>query len=90
MRVVGLEVPPYDPEMAAALVRGQDWARLLHPESELPVQRTPGKGLAFIFFPGNEQYREPVRIAHPGGTDGEVSTPTGKHLFYTYVIPPEK
>jgi hypothetical protein len=46
------------------------------------------KGLAFLFFPGNEQYRELSHDFFPGGTDGEVTTRPGKHLFYTYVLAP--
>ncbi len=47
-----------------------------------------GKGLAFLFFPGNEQYREMVRQRYPGGTEGEVRNPVGRHVFYTYVVEP--
>ena len=42
-----------------------------NPRQELPLSPMSGKGLAFLFFPGNEQYREMVRQRYPGGTEGE-------------------
>jgi hypothetical protein len=48
------------------------------------------KGLAFLFFPGNEQYKQTTHELFPGGKHGEVTSRRGKHLFYTYVLtPPE-
>jgi hypothetical protein len=48
------------------------------------------KGVAFLFFPGNEQYQKTRRELFPGGENGEVRSQRGKHLFYTYVLtPPE-
>ena len=58
------------------------------PGSILLVARPPGKGLAFIFMPGGEQHRDLVRRAHPGGIEGEVRSRVGRHLFYTYTLPP--
>jgi hypothetical protein len=46
--------------------------------------------MAFLFFPGNEQYQQTTHELFPGGEDGEVTTRRGKHLFYTYVLPPPR
>ncbi len=59
---------------------------LTNPEAQLPSITAGTKGLAFLFFPGNEQYRELAHNLYPGGVDGEVATKRGKHLFYTYVL----
>ena len=56
------------------------------PTADLRSITAGSKGLAFLFFPGNEQYRELTHKLYPGGVDGEVTTKSGKHLFYTYVI----
>jgi len=61
---------------------------LNNPPAELPSIAVEKNGLAFLFFAGNEQYRELVHKLYPGGADGEVTTKSGKHLFYTYVITP--
>jgi len=54
------------------------------------VHNSDNKGVAFLFFPGNEQYQKTRRELFPGGKDGEVTSRRGKHLFYTYVLtPPE-
>jgi hypothetical protein len=46
--------------------------------------------VAFLFFPGNEQYQQTTRELFPGGKNGEVTSRRGKHFFYTYVLaPPE-
>jgi hypothetical protein len=46
--------------------------------------------MAFLFFPGNEQYQQTTHELFSGGKDGEVTSRRGKHLFYTYVLtPPE-
>jgi hypothetical protein len=85
---VGRGSPPYDPLTTRYLVADQEWTMLTNPAAELPAITADNKGLAFLFFPGNEQYRELTRKVYPGGVDGEVTTRRGKHLFYTYVFPP--
>ena len=72
------------------LVGGQDYASLADPERELPVEMPGGKGLVFIFMPGGEDYRALVREAHPGGKDGELHSPSGRHLFFTYILTREE
>ena len=41
------------------------------------------KRVAFLFFPGNEQYQQTTHELFPGGKHGEVTSRHGKHLFYT-------
>ncbi len=85
---VGQRSPPYDPTTTRYLVADQEWTMLTNPVVELPSITPGSKGLAFLFFPGNEQYRGLTRKLYPGGVDGEVATKQGKHLFYTYVLTP--
>ena len=63
---------------------------LPNPGADLPSITAGGKGLAFLFFPGNEQFRELAHNLCPGGIDGEVTIKRGKRLFYTYVITPKQ
>jgi hypothetical protein len=57
---------------------------------ELSSITRDNKGVAFLFFPGNEQYEQTTRELFPGGKHGEVTSRHGRHLFYTYVLsPPE-
>jgi 4-amino-4-deoxy-L-arabinose transferase-like glycosyltransferase len=83
---VGQRLPPYDHVITRYLVTGQQWTMLSNPEAQLPSIAVESKGLAFVFFPGNEQYRELAHNLYPGGVNGEVTTKRGKHLFYTYVL----
>ena len=87
---VGQKPPPYDPVTTRYLVADQDWTAVTNPPAELPSITAGNKGLAFFFFPGNEQYRELTRRMYPGGVDGEVATKNGKHVFCTYVITPKQ
>ncbi len=85
---VGQSPWPYDPVTTRYLVPGQHWMLLRDPATELPSINRDNKGMAFLFFPGNEQYRKLAHDLFPGGTDGEVKTRPGNHLFYTYVLTP--
>jgi len=85
---VGQSSWPYDPGTTRYLVREQKWTLLTNPEAELASITRDIKGVAFLFFPGNEQYQETTRKLFPGGKDCEVTTQHGKHLFYTYVLLP--
>jgi 4-amino-4-deoxy-L-arabinose transferase-like glycosyltransferase len=87
---VGRSSSPYDPITTRYLVTDQEWSMLTNPAAELPSVSAESTGLAFLFFPGNEQHKELVRKLRPGGTDGEVTTKRGKHLFYTYVVSPKE
>ena len=87
---VGQSSWPYDPVTTRYLVREQKWTLLTNPATELASITRDDKGVAFLFFPGNEQYQQTTHELFPGGKDGEVTSRRGKHLFYTYVLtPPE-
>ena len=77
---------PYDSEITRYLVQGQEYIPTYDPESQSPLTSRGGKRLAFLFFPGSEQYRELIRQHYPGGTTGEVRNRRGRHVFYTYVV----
>jgi hypothetical protein len=85
---IGQSSWPYDPATTRYLVKEQKWTLLTNPAEELASITRDNKGLAFLFFPGNEQYRETTHEFFPGGKNGEVTTPRGKHRFYTYVLTP--
>lgn len=85
---VGQSPWPYDPIVTRYLVPRQKWTLLTNPTVELASINPDGKGLAFLFSPGNEQYRKLAHELFPSGKDGEVTTRLGKHLFYTYVLTP--
>ena len=85
---VGQSSWPYDPETTRYLVKDQKWTLLTNPDRELASITRDNKGVAFLFFPGNEQYQQTTRELFHGGKNGEVTSRRGKHLFYTYVLPP--
>ena len=88
--VVGRSPYPYDPETTRYLVQGQEYIPASDPQQDqFSLGPSAGKGLVFLFFPGNEQYREIIRERYPGGIDGDVRNPVGKHLLHTYVVKPE-
>jgi len=79
---------PYDSEITRYLVNGQEYIPNYNPEAG-SLTPTPGKGIAFLFFPGSEQYQEKIRERYPGGKAADVRNPVGRHVFYAYVIEPE-
>ena len=87
---VGQSSWPYDPVTTRYLVSEEKWTLLTNPATELASITRDDKGVAFLFFPGNEQYQQTTHELFPGGKHGEVTSRHGKHLFYTYVLtPPE-
>ena len=71
-------------------MKEQKWTLLTNPATELVFITRDNKGVAFLFFPGNEQYQRMTHELFPGGKDGEVTSQHGKPLFYTYLLkPPE-
>jgi hypothetical protein len=87
--MVGPSPAPYDAATTYYLLgTGADVVKVAESESQLATVQAPGKGLAFIFFPGNEQYMTAVHERWPGGTDGQVISPSGRLIFYTYEVPP--
>ena len=87
---VGQSPWPYDPVTTQYLVREQKWRGLTNPATELASITRDNKGVAFLFFAGNEQYEQNAHELFPGGKHGEVTSRHGKHLFYTYVLPPSE
>jgi hypothetical protein len=85
---VGQSPWPYDPVTTRYLMREQKWMLLTNPAKDLASITRDNKGVAFLFFPGNEHYQQMTRERFPGGKNGEVTSRRGKHLFYTYVLPP--
>jgi 4-amino-4-deoxy-L-arabinose transferase-like glycosyltransferase len=85
---VGQSPWPYDPGTTRYLMRDQEWSLLSNPTTELATITRDNKGLSFLFFPGNEQYEQTTHELFPGGNYSEVTSRRGKHLFYTYVLPP--
>jgi hypothetical protein len=85
---VGQSTWPYDPETTRYLVREQKWILLTNPATDLASITRDDKGVAFLFFPGNEQYQKTTHELFPGGNNGEVTNRNGRHLFYTYVLTP--
>jgi hypothetical protein len=83
---VGRMSSPYDPATTRYLVSDQKWTLLMNPAAELLSINPENNGVAFLSFPGNEQYRQLTHNLYPGGVNGEVMTKRGKHLFYTYVL----
>jgi 4-amino-4-deoxy-L-arabinose transferase-like glycosyltransferase len=84
---VGRSPWPYDPVTTRFLVGEQKWTQLTNPATELASITRNNEGVAFLFFAGNEQYEKTTRELFPGGKRGEVTSPRGKHLFDTYVLP---
>ncbi|PYS67348.1 MAG: hypothetical protein DMF73_19560 [Acidobacteria bacterium] len=68
---------------------GQEYITIRDPLGQLSLDHVTAKGLAFLFFPGSEQYREIIRERYPGGMEEEVRNPVGRHVFYAYVIKPQ-
>ena len=87
--VVGQSPYPYDAEITRYLVPGQECIMIRDPLNELSLDRVADRGLAFLFFPGSEQYRDLIRKHYPRGMEGETHNPVGRHVFYTYVVKPE-
>jgi hypothetical protein len=85
---VGRSPWPYDPVTTRYLMRDQEWSLLSNPTTELATITRDNKGLSFLFFPGNQQYEQTTHELFPGGNYSEVTSRRGKHLFYTYVLPP--
>lgn len=86
--IVGTLSSPYDPVTTRYLVPNQKWTILQNPAAEIPTINAGNKGLAFLFFPGNEQYRELIHKLCPGGRDDDATTKRGRHLFYAYLLTP--
>jgi hypothetical protein len=86
--IVGQSTQPYDAATTYYLMgTSGDVTNLPSPDTGLSSVQPGSRGIAFIFFPGNEQYMSAVRERWPGGTDGQVVSKSGKPLFVTYQVP---
>jgi hypothetical protein len=86
---VGQSAQPYDPATTYYLMGPDaDVVNVANPDAELATVQGQGKKLAFIFFPGGEQYIAVVRERWPGGIEGDVNSPARKLMFYTYELNP--
>src|SRR5262249_47364313 len=88
--IVGRSPWLYDPITTRYLVGDEKWTQLTNPAMELASITRDNKGMAFLFFSGNEQYQQRAYQLFPDGRFGEVTTRRGKHLFYTYVVAPPR
>lgn len=88
--IIGRSPWPYDSVTTRYLVGEQKSVPLTNPATELASITRDNKGLAFLFFQGNEQYEHMTHEIFPGGKHGNVTTRRGKHLFYTYVLAPSR
>jgi 4-amino-4-deoxy-L-arabinose transferase-like glycosyltransferase len=86
--IVGQSGEPYDAATTYYLMgTNADVIRATNPDADLAALQPGDKGIAFIFFPGNEQYEQQVRGLWPGGTDGQVKSASSQVLFSTYEVP---
>jgi hypothetical protein len=90
---MGRSSQPYDATTTYYLMGARaDVVNVTNPDTDLSSLRPDSKGVAFVFFPGNEQYQPAVRDRWPHGMEGQVKSKNQQLLFYTYVsyAPPEK
>jgi len=91
--IMGRPSQPYDATTTYYLMGARaDVVNVTNPDTDLSSLRPDSKGVAFVFFPGNEQYQPAVRDRWPHGMEGQVKSKSQQLLFYTYVsyAPPEK
>jgi hypothetical protein len=86
--IVGQSGQPYDAATTYYLMgTSGDVINVPTPDTGLSSVQADSRGIAFIFFPGNEQYEPTVRQRWPDGTDGQIESKSGKPLFATYQVP---
>ncbi len=86
--VVGKSPYPYDAEITRYLVQDQEYILAYDPQTQPSLAPVAGRGMAFLFFPGSEQFMDAIRERYSGGTAAEVRNPVGRHMFYAYVVKP--
>jgi hypothetical protein len=64
-------------------VREQKRTLLTNSAIELASITRDNKGVAFLIFPGNEQYQQTTRELFPGGKNGEVTSRRGTSSIHT-------
>ena len=86
--VVGKSPYPYDAEITRYLVQDQEYILAYDPQTQPALAPVAGRGMAFLFFPGSEQFMDAIRERYSGGRAAEVRNPVGRHVFYAYVVKP--
>ena len=86
--VVGKSPYPYDAEITRYLVQDQEYILAYDPQTQPSLAPVAGRGMAFLFFPGSEQFMDAIRERYSGGTAAEVRNPVGRHAFHAYVVKP--
>ena len=86
--VVGKSPYPYDAEITRYLVQDQEYILAYDPQTQPALAPVAGRGMAFLFFPGSEQFMDAIRERYSGGTAAEVRNPVGRHVFYAYIVKP--
>ncbi len=88
VRSIANRTVAYDSGMTKFLSGTEDYANVAQPtEDQLPRVES-GKGIAFIFFPGSEEYLTAIQSRYPGGTTRVVNSRGGRQLFSAYLLPP--
>ncbi len=62
-------------------------AGMLSPGFHLPLVLPAARDLAFVFYPGQDAYREFVEAIYPGGTIHRVPLPPEQWIFDVYRVP---
>ncbi|MDL2716137.1 MAG: PA14 domain-containing protein [Acidobacteriota bacterium] len=62
-------------------------AGVLSPGFHLPLTMPANRDLAFLFYPGQEEYRQLVETFYPGGAVRRVPLPPGQWIFDVYRVP---
>ena len=62
-------------------------AGILSPGFHLPLTIPASRDLAFLFYPGQEEYRHLVEAIYPGGSFRRVPDPPDQWIFDVYRVP---
>lgn len=62
-------------------------AGILSPGFHLPLTMPANRDLAFLFYPGQEEYRHLVEAVYPGGSLHRVPLPPDQWIFDVYRVP---
>ena len=62
-------------------------AGILSPGFHLPLTMPANRDLAFLFYPGQEEYRHLVEAIYPGGSLRRVPLPPNHWIFDVYRVP---
>jgi len=73
------------PHLTRYPVPGQEYITICDPLEQPSLDHVTDKGLVFLFFPGNEQYRDLIREHYPRGMEGEMHN-RGRAAGVLYVL----